>query len=207
MKFFTKKGFTLAELLISVVIWTTVLLFVFSFVTDAIQWLWETNERTKILNQFYEFLTKMDNMKNTYVTGSLVYDQPSNAWYDVLMLTTYDETAWVLIGVVDAQNLKLVWNATYQNYGNKILWFRDLTATNISNINSTPSVVYDLQFFEDKVHRELVMKDFQAKYYNSWDILDLRMGIVLNYKGLLDGTPWGTIPQTENELFNVDLNF
>lgn len=202
------RWFTLAELLISVVIGSTVLVFVFSFVTDAISWLAETNEQTKVINEFYEFLTKMDNYKNTYTTGSLVYDFPWNAGFDILMLKNPDDSAWVLIWVVDSQNLKLTPTGEYGNYTNRIVWFRDLTATNISDITATPSTVYDLTFFEDKVYRKLVLKDFQSDYYNTGSILDIELSAVLRYKSGLEWTPWNKIPYEENvDLFSVDLNF
>lgn len=208
VKFFIQKGFTLAELIISVAIGSIVLVFVFSFVTDAIQGLAETSKKTKVLNEFYEFVTKMDNYTNTFITGSVVIDSPVNSGFDILMLKNYNSTAGVLLWVVDAQNLKLAPNSQYGYYGNRILGYRDLTASNIATITSTPSTAYDLQFYDDKVFRELVTKDLQVDYYNTGSILDIETSILLKYAASLEGSLRSTISQeNKSDIFRVNLNF
>jgi hypothetical protein len=69
----------------------------------------------------------------------------------------------------------------YELYYDKVLGYRQLSETELTNINSNPSLVYDLKFFPDKLFDGLKMKDFQMSIYNSGTIINMDLDVLLYY--------------------------
>ncbi len=207
MKLFIKKWFTLTELVISVVISATVLIFVFSFIADVLRELTLTNERAKVLSDMYEFNSRLKNYKSAFLTGSIVIDNAANTGYDVLMLKNTIGTDGILVWVVDLSTKKLVPNTWYWLYWKYAMAMRELTTQNIIDIGSSSAIVYSYTFYDDKIYKSLYVKDFQVTSFNTWAIYDLFFTFVIKFSQEFVNQSWNGLPQdVKDNLFQVSLN-
>ncbi len=92
----------------------------------------------------------------------------------------------------------------YQTLWNKVIWFRELTQTDITNIGVTPDIVYTYTFFQDKVFTPIT-KDFQADFYNGWNIIDMNIWVVLSETQDMQWWNWNQILQSD--IYKVNLSF
>ncbi len=207
---FLKKGnnieaFTLAELIIAVLIGTLVLAILMNFIATSMNEITYSNNQTNAIEKINNFSTSINNYKWTFETGRLLIDK-AGTWSDVVILTTPEETEWILLWIVDSTNMKL--ESSEANYGTiyqKYLWVRQLTAADITNLNTDASGVYDLNFNEDKLYRDLIMKDLQVEVYNSGSVLNSSLSILINYKEWIKGEKWDNI--TNDWIYKINLTF
>lgn len=207
---FLKKGnnieaFTLAELIIAVLIGTLVLAILMNFIATSMNEITYSNNQTNAIEKINNFSTSINNYKWTFETGRLLIDK-AGTWSDVVILTTPEETEWILLWIVDPTNMKL--ESSEANYGTiyqKYLWVRQLTAADITNLNTDASGVYDLNFNEDKLYRDLIMKDLQVEVYNSGSVLNSSLSILINYKEWIKGEKLDNI--TNDWIYKINLTF
>lgn len=208
MKVFTKKWFTLTELIISIIISATVLIFVFSFIADVLAELTITNDKARVLSDLYDYKAKLDNYKSVFLSGSTVIDNVSTAGFDVLMYKNTTSTDGILIGVVDLTTKKLVPNTGFWIYGKYALAMRELTTQNITDIGVSAPTVYTYTFYDDKIFSNLIVKEFQVQRYNSNTILDMYSVLLTRFIPDYLWLNWTQVPQdSEQDIYKVNLNF
>lgn len=171
--------------------------------SDTILAISRASAHSKFLKDFYSFTT----IFNTWEL-SIVWD-PEQPGYDSAILTTLDEQSWVLIWVVDTDTLKLSPRSEFNTYHSSVLWYRWLSATEIIAINADPTVVYDYDFFWDKLFSNFYLRDFQLQVYNSGSTLGTTMWMDLSifpdYKKNLKWEQWNMVPQ--DSIFYYSLTF
>lgn len=195
------KGFTLVELMVSILISVILLGGIFYFLSDTILGISRASAQSRFLGDFYSFTTILD-------TGELrvLHDYDIGDGFDVAILTSLDNTSGVVIGVLDRDTLQLSWTgAEYLTYHNSILWYRSLSETEITQVLSTPEIVYDYSFQNDKIFQNFNLKDFQLQMYNSWTTMDMYLHIFPDYREALNGEAWSGL--SKESLFEYSLTF
>lgn len=194
------KGFTLVELLVSIMISVLLLGGVFYFMSETIVGIARASAHAKFLKDFYGFTTILD-------TGNLdiLHDYSFTGGYDVVLLTSLDGDSGIIIGVVDASTLKLASTGTFLNYQENILGYRSLSASEISQVQITPNLVYNYSFFPDKVFSNFYMKDFQIESFNSGALTEMTLTVFPQFKENLQWEVWKELPQ--DEVFQYSLVF
>ncbi len=205
MKFFTKKGFTLTELIIAVSISAIVLIFIFNFVADIIGSLSYTNKKAQIFTSFYEFVAEVDNYKSSFPRMNVFVNVSSNVWNDIVILRNIEGNYGIMLWVVDKASMKLAKNSTYPFYTEKILWYRELTDANLIEISWDANKIYEYEFFQDKVFDDLLVKSFQAELYNTGAILDLNIYLNTDFSPDLLWSEWSGLSQ--EWIYKINLNF
>lgn len=198
-------GFTLVELIVAVVISSIVLTILMSFITTSMNEITYSNKQTEVLDSINTFSTAMNNYKWSFEVTTMIIDK-TGSWSDVIMLSNEEENEWILIGIVWKDTLAL--EATELNFNTiyeKHLAVRELTQADIVTLKATPESAYDLNFNEDKLFYELVMKDFQIGLYNNWAIIDADLDILINYKQGVDWENWENI--TNDWVYSINMNF
>jgi hypothetical protein len=129
----------------------------------------------------------LNNYRNVFLTGSVFIDN-TGTWSDVLMLTSLDKDAWIIVWVVDRDTMRLEnTQERYELYYNKVLWYRDISETEIIELENDPSQIFYYDFFADKVFDEIKIIDFQLGLFNNEQILDIDMKVNKDYKTWLNG--------------------
>lgn len=205
MKFFTKKGFTLTELVIAVSISAIILIFIFNFVADIIGTLSYTKKKAWVFSSFYEFNAVIDNYKSSFPQINIFVNVSSNIWNDVIIFRNIQGTHGIMLWVVDKASMKLAKNSTYPFYTEKILWYRELTDANITEILWDANKIYEYKFFQDKVFDDLLVKSFQAEIYNTGAILDIDIYLNTDFSSELLWSEWSGLSQ--EWIYKINLNF
>lgn len=161
------SAMTLIELIITIMVSTVVLVIIAFFITKSVVTINETEIKMWIINDGFKFKDTMNRyIKNGYNNISIfTWSQTPN---NVLLLINSEKLDWVLFAVIDNNTNKIEQNYVYwYNY----LWYRRMSDIeiwlDISNI-------YDLKFNNDKIFKEMKIKDFKVELYNSGAILDLK---------------------------------
>lgn len=205
MKFFTKKAFTLTELIVAITISVIVLIFTFQFVADIVNNLATTNKKSEVLDDLGEFNIMINNYKRAFPNVYILSDFPDQGGYDIIIMENIKWDTGLLLWVIDANTKKLIRNVSYPYYGKKVLWMRYLTEENLNDIGGSSDIIYDYSFYDDKIFEDLVIKDFQANIYNTWSILNIDTTILIYYNSGLDGIERKNISQ--NDMYKVNLDF
>lgn len=168
--------------------------------SDTILAISRASAHSKFLKDFYSFTTIFNTWELEIVSD---YD-PWNG-YDVGMLTTLTRDSWVLIWVVDADTLRLSSTGSIDIYHQTVLWYRGLSASEITSIETDPSVIYDYEFFGDKLFSNFYLRDFQMQMYNSWTTMNMELNIFPDYRPNLYGESWSDLPK--DSIFYYSLTF
>lgn len=198
-------AFTLAELIIAVLIGALVLSILMSFITTSMNEITYSNKQTEIIGQINNLSTTVNNYKWTFEDAQVLIDR---TWTgsDVIMMTNPEQNEWIIIWVVDNTTLTLVESAgAYDTISEKYIWIRQLTQADIVSLNTSPNTVFDLNFNQDKLIHDLIMKDLQVTAYNSWSVLDTDLFILINYKDSIDWENWENV--TNDWIYKVNMNF
>ena len=83
--------------------------------------------------------------------------------------------------------------------------YRLISSSELADILATPANVYDFDFFRDKTFGDFKIKNFQAEFYNSGDIMSIDLSIATTFEQELVGESWEKLPR--DELFEVNLNY
>lgn len=193
------NAFTIVELLVSIVISVLLLGGIFYFMSDVILGISRSSAQSNFLKDFYGFTTVFDTWKI-----EILYDY-DNTWFDVGLLKTLDDQSGILIGVVDRDTLKLSPDGMLDIYHNSMLGYRSVSSTEIASIQWDPSVIYNYEFFGDKVFSRFNLRDFQLLSYNSGDTIEMLLDISPIYTPSFRGQEWQGIPQ--DEIFTYSLVF
>ena len=173
-----KQAFTIIELLVSIVVTSIIFFIVFYFINNAIKQFEESNYKTRLVTQLFEFRDQLNKFIKWW------YIEMSEVWtgeFETLMLKDVYWTKWLLFWVVNQDNMKLQEDYLYDK---NVLWYRLLSQTEITSIESDNSEIYNLNFYNDKIYDYLKIKDFQLEFYNSWTILDLNVSVLYKFQTL-----------------------
>lgn len=207
MKIYNKNSwFTFVEILLSTVISVTILIFTFSFLADTMDNLASSDKKSKILVSFYDIVNSINNYKNVYLTWSILINNLAASWSDILVLKDTNWSAWVVFWVVDRNSMKLESWALFNNYNYKIFAYKEISSGQLTTITWTPTEVYKLDFTNDHLF-SFPVKLFQAEYFNTWSVLDIKLDVLVNYNSWFSGQLWNNIPNTAYELYKINLDF
>lgn len=200
-----KWWFTLVELIISLSISALVLIVIFYFVTDTVVQLADTNKNSKFLWDFSRFTSRINSHMSTFPDATILVDESLWVWHDVLLLQNPTANGGIIWGVVDTDTYKLLENSQYWKYKNTVMWYRLVSPSEIIDITTTPSNIYQYTFFGDKTFSDFKVKDFQIEYYNTGSIISIDLSIATTFETELVGEDWIVLPK--DNLFEVNLNF
>lgn len=165
---------TLVELVVSVTLSVIIFLIVFQFISD---WLWsmlQSRIKTETLNESFSFRDKLFRyFRWWYNNADVIWTQTVN---NVLFLHDDNHTKGVIFWVVNRDIMKLQYDYVYWD---NVLWYRELSPLEISNIIADNSYIYSLNFHNDKLFVWMRVKDFKASFYNLWDLIDIYLSLVL----------------------------
>lgn len=204
--FITKKALTLVELVISITISTVVMLIVLTFVSDSIETVLSSNKKTEIYEDLFRFKQEFNSFSRWgYFQQDLIVTSATGSQSDIILMQDINNAKWVVFWVVNKETLAIEREADYQLYYDKVLWYRTLSETELAAINLNPTLIYDLNFFPDKLFDWLKIKDFQIDQYNNWIIIDMNLEILLYYNDTQD---WILLSDISSEdIISVNLNF
>lgn len=192
-------AFTIVELMVSITISVILLWGIFYFMSDTILGISRSSSQANFLKNFYGFTTILD-------TGDLeiIYDY-TDEWFDVALLRSADWLTWVLIWVTDRETLKLSPANRWNIYHDSVLWYRTLSESELSLVQSDPLVIYDYEFFPDKLFDTFNLRNFQLESYNNGTTIEMRLDIFPYYNTNFYGQNWSWLPQ--DEIFTYSLVF
>ncbi len=184
-----KKGFTLVEIVVAVTISTIIMGGVFIFLTKLQKDIVLAKESTRVHLWLTDFMGAMQNFRKQYGTGMVAVG--GSGVYNAGLLTNKEKTSWVLIGVVSDEstnnNSKLDPIANKGIYGKKILAYQKLTANQVNSILSDTGTVYDVKFSDEWLFKNIPMKDFSIKSYNSGSLFEYRIDVETPFYEELNG--------------------
>ncbi len=192
-------AFTIVELMVSITISVILLWWIFYFMGDTILGISRSSSQANFLKNFYGFTTILD-------TGDLeVLHDYSDIWFDVAILRAPDGQSWVLIWVTDKETLRLSPVSQWDIYHNSVLWYRALSSVEMSNIDSDSTIVYDYDFFPDKLFDTFNLRDFQLESFNTGSTVEMTLDIFPYYNPNFKWQNWNTLPR--DEIFTYSLVF
>ena len=205
MKFIIwKQALTLVELVISVTISSMVLFIVMTFIADSIETVVWSNKKTEVFDDVFAFKDNFWRFSRWgYLEQTLFIDNESGTGSDVFLLKNIDTSEWIIFWVVDSETLKISPISNYKVYGNKVLWYRKLSQTEVVTVEATPTEVYNLSFFPDKLYHWLKIRDFQIDPYNLWEIFDINIEILLYYNETNDGILLSSVSPSDIIIINL----
>lgn len=199
------SGFTLAELVVAVIISSIILTILMSFITTSMNEISFSNQQTETLENISNFSITLNNYKGTFKDATLLIDN-TGSWSDVIMMSNTEQTEWILFWVVKKDTNRLEQSQNdYETLYEKHIWIRNLTGADITNLLSNTWSAYDLEFQPDKIFYDMYLKDLQVDVYNSWAIIDMNLKILTNYKPWVDWEKWDNI--TNDWVYRINLNF
>ena len=168
MKFFKiNYWLTLVELVISIGISTVIFLWVFSFMSEWLIQIDDSNNKTKIVDQVFSFNYELNKfIRWWYTTYSKIWTSNNS----VLLLKNIENSKWLIFWVVNKDDMKLQENYIYWN---NIIWYRYLSEQEVVDVEADESKIYTLKFQKDKLFDLILVKDFNIEFYNSDEIIDL----------------------------------
>lgn len=180
----TKKWFTVIELVVAITISATILIFVMSFIASTFSEISYSNKKTQLLVNLYDFENKIKNIREKYLSWTILIDNNSWTWSDIILIRTQaweTNESWYLIAQIEKDTLKIDPNSNIDNINEKYLALRKVNSLELNELIWNPSKVYDYNFNLDEIFEKVLLKDLQAVEYNSWTILEIEMDINLNY--------------------------
>ncbi len=199
------SAFTLIELVVSIVISTIVLVIVFAFTWDTIANLVDVNRKSDSLQEVYRLTTILSSHKWKYIVPEVLIDKTPWVWHDVYYMRDPWFKSWIIWGVIDKETLRIEDDAKYAYYGDKTLWYRLLSESEITALEADNNIVYNYTFFEDKLFDAFKMKEFQLELYNSWALIESNIEIVPHYKNDLNNIEWSDIPKDDTIKININI--
>ena len=199
------KAYTLAELIVAVLISAIVLTVLMSFITTSMNEITFSNKQTNTISRVNDLTIQINNYRGAYSSWSILVDN-SGTGSDVFLMKNSENTGWMILWVVSWDSLQLEnsiqdYNTVYQKY----LALRELSEPELIAVESTPSLIFDYTFNRDKIFDDIIVKDAQFELYNTWAVIDMWLDILLNYKEDIDWETWENV--TNEWMYQLNLNF
>jgi len=169
---------TLTELIVSITI--TVIFFggIFYFLSETLLGFEQNTTKSNFLNDFYEFLPTLENWNFTVL---------STDWYHIWLLESPVSGDWIIIWVINKDTLQLITPENKNTYLPAIIWYRQVTASEILSIQSNPISVYSLLFQRDSLFETSYINNFELYSYNSWTLHEILFEVFPLYYPNLNG--------------------
>ena len=205
MKKTNRSALTLVELVIAITISVIVMFFIGNFIANSLVEIADSNAEWRFQEDFVNFNGVLNNYRNIFLTGSILIDNTATG-SDILILTNFDKSAGIILWVVDKGTMQVEYiESEYNRYYDKVIWYRDLSASEIVELESDPTQVQHYSFFSDKLFDEIKVVDFQLEFYNNGEVIDVNMEVNKDYKSDLNGTSMSDLEL--NIIKKYNLNF
>lgn len=201
----SKSAYTLTELLIAVAISAMVLIIIFFFITDTLIQLADTEKNSRFLTDFSRFSSQFQEYSSTFSSSSILINNTSTGWFDAILLERDASSDSILWAVVDMDLLKAIPNTEFWKYKNAVMGYRVLSPAETVSLKATPTNLYSLDFFWDKIFEGFKVKNLQASFFNAGSILSMNMEVVRLFEIEKLNTLWQT--QDRSGIFDVILNY
>ena len=201
-----KKAFTLAELLVAMTISVIIIFFIWNFVINSLNEIRSSNNESNFLESFEDFKFTLNNYRNTFLSWSILIDN-TWTWSDVLMLKSLDKSKWIILWVVNKTTMKLEnTQEKYNTYYDKVIWYRDLSNSEIIELENSETQVYSYVFFNDKLFNNIKIIDFQLDFFNQNKILEMNIKVNKDYKESLNWISFDNFDHNANsKSFNLSF--
>lgn len=206
MEILNKKGLTFAELIISITISVIIFIIIFSFVIDSIDNLVVSNKKSEVLPNFYSIYDVIWSYRHDFVSWSIVIDNLEWSWSDIALIKNIHNDKWIVFWIIDTSTMKLESWTGYEIYSNKVFWYKLLTLSELTNIQTTPSEVYNISFDKASIFNTPA-KTFQADFFNSWSLFLVDLELLISHNPEYDWKLWVDIPKSNYELFKLKFTF
>lgn len=204
-KYWQPRGFTLVELIISIMISGIILVFLFSIVTNVVRDIQTWISSSKTLTELATFTSRVNDYKNFYLSGTVLVDNLNEDGADTVLLTDlYDENG-IIIAVLDADRLKPEKKFSANLTTKKLLWYREVIQWEISELRWNPAKVYEYKFQKENVLHNVVIKDFQAEFYNSGGLLDINVHVNTGFRDGMDTLKYSDVGNENIERYNFNF--
>jgi len=172
--FQNKNAMTLVELIIWIMITSSVMIIVMTFMTTSLNELRVTNETTKTIDSIFTIKDIIARFDKWWLNYYSIYW----TWWEnnQFTLENWDATKWVLFWVVNNETKRI---QKEKIYGDNFIWYRLLSEKELGDILVDSWVIYTYDFHRDKIFNWVRIKDFQAELYNSGAFLDIYMSTIL----------------------------
>jgi hypothetical protein len=182
-----------------------VMFFIGNFIANSLVEIADSNAEWRFQEDFVNFNGVLNNYRNIFLTGSILIDNTGTG-SDILILTNFDKSAGIILWVVDKGTMQVEYiESEYNRYYDKVIWYRDLSASEIVELESDPTQVQHYSFFSDKLFDEIKVVDFQLEFYNNGEVIDVNMEVNKDYKSDLNGTSMSDLEL--NIIKKYNLNF
>lgn len=202
------KWLTLVELVVAITISAIILLFLMNFIAWVFNEITYSKNKTKIITQIYEASDTIKELKQKYNSWSILIDNASWTWSDILLFRTWSwetEKKWFIVAMVSNDNLKIDWSWNVDIVWDKVLAYKKLSKKELDDLEVDSNKVYDFKFNRDKLFSDIKLKDFQVEKYNSWAIFEITLFINPSYKFENNGAKYSLL--WDNKIEKVVLDF
>lgn len=177
------KWFTLIEIVVAIIISSLVILWLTTLLIKINQEIFLVQTKTVSFSDFSRFQNDFYTYKLKYPNLTVV---DNTSWYDVLLLTNSWSSRWLLIWVVDnttnsTYNWKLDPVSNYNVYWDKVLWLKELSATQTQNILTNSWAAYSIKFSDSNLYKWSRADSFVVESYNSWAIYNIKLDLITNF--------------------------
>jgi len=198
---FIKKAFTFSEIVVATFISMIVMSFIFIFLSDTIEAIWNTKDDVDMISSFYDFTNKLHNFRNIYITWWILVE--TSTWSDIFLMRDFSWENGILLWPVKLDSSYLyIDNTTYEE---KWIWFRKISSTELVSIDADVNIIYDLSFQEDQIFSDIKIHDFILIEYNSWDIFELGLIVDSDFQINLAWKLISEVPKDSQQRFNIDF--
>lgn len=186
-------GFTMAEMLVSIVVSSILIAGASFFVSEAYVQIISANRRVDLGAQITAFSERMERVRNAYSRETLLVDTADG--YDLFLFTNSGSQKGALMGVADLSSAGS--GGTYlpdapgnfATYGKKVPFVQDLAPEQLRSVLASPSNAYSVAIRPDSAFDGLTVKEFSITPYESGSVFELSATYFLEYFPDLSGTP------------------
>jgi len=206
MEILNKKGLTFVELLISVTISIIIFIIIFSFVIDSIDNLVISNKKSELLPNFYNIYDVIWNYRNEFISWSIIIDNPLWNWNDIALIKNIHNDKWIIFWIIDKDLMKLESWIWYEIYSDKVFWYKLLSLSELTNIQTNTGEVFNIPFDKSSIFN-VPAKSFQSDFFNSWSLFLVDLELLISHNPEYDWKLWLDIPKSNYELFKLKFTF
>ena len=191
-----KIAFTLPEIIVSIFISTIILSFLFIFLNDSISSVSLSKNKALIVGEFNDFNIKLKDFKINYSSWNVINN-------NLLVFKNENLTRWIIVWPVNLENNKI--DTDFSTYEKVFLWYRDLSETELNLLNSWSLDISNLVYQDDKIFKNIHLKDFSISSFNSGSIFDINMTINPFFQETIVWESWSNLDLQDLFKLNITL--
>ncbi len=171
------KGFTLAEMLVSLTISAVLITGASLFVSRAYSQILSSKYRVVVSSEISALVERMNSVRTSYSRGALAIDATHG--FDALIFTNSGSQKGVLVGIADLARpesdgtYRIDAIANFGTYGRKVPFAQELTPSQLASVLSSGTNAYSIPIRHDSVFENLNTKEFSATPYQSGAIFEI----------------------------------